>query len=328
MSKMRKLVIAAVALLTIGGIAAVAAGRHHDGRHRGDTLGFDADGFGADGRGRGERPRWFARGPLSAEETDARIRERFARLDKNGDGVIDIAEIEASLAQRAASWRDRIGQDQSERGRAPTPGAELSRRFDTNADGKVSQDEFLAGIKKRFSEMDLNNDGRFSDDDLPPMMRGRGAIAKMAAGDVGSGRGHGGERAMRFGWLRGVEVKDGAITLEAVLAKATAEFARLDYNKDGVVDTADFDLMRKDMADYRVKRFLHMFGADKDGKITKAQFTTVAKERMARMVLQGTEARRRGRSERSGEPRQDGGPHYGTPGGPPGGPPGDNGPRN
>jgi Ca2+-binding EF-hand superfamily protein len=276
MSKRTKILIAA-ALLTVGAVAAISAPGRRGGHQGGDDMGL---GIGDD-RG-GSRMGFFRRGPLTAEEQDARIRERFARLDKNSDGILDTAEIEAGLAARTESWRE--GMRERMGGRGMEPGAELMRRFDENKDGKVTKDEFLGGIKRRFAEMDLNNDGRISDDDLPPMMRGRGAIARLAAGGDRQGPGRPGEgRAMNLGWLRGAEVKDGAITLDAAVAKATAEFDRLDANKDGAIDKADFDLMRKEMADYRLKRFLHAFGADKDGKVTRDQFAKVAKERMARM---------------------------------------------
>ena len=77
--------------------------------------------------------------------------------------------------------------------------------------------------------------------------------------------------------------KDGAITLDAVLAAADKQFARFDRNKDGAVDKADFDALRKEMVEYRVKRFIHHFGADKDGKVTRDQFMAKSNERFAQM---------------------------------------------
>lgn len=314
MSKRTKFLIAAV-LLAAGAVAAISAPGRRGGQHGDDELGLGLD----RDRDRGSRMGLFKRGPLTADEIDTRIRERFAALDKNSDGVVDTAEIEAALATRTASWRERMGERMGARtdGRGPqtgrTPGAALIRQFDDNKDGKVSKDEFLGGIKRRFAEMDLNNDNRISDDDLPPLMRGRGAIAKIAAGEQAGGRFRGGEgrgqgSAPRLGWLRGAEVKDGAISLEAALAQATAEFNRLDRNKDGAIDQADFDMIGKEMADYRVKRFLHAFGADKDGKITREVFARVAKERMARMDIdregQGRRERWDGRRERSDDDRR------------------------
>jgi Ca2+-binding EF-hand superfamily protein len=281
MSKKRTIAIAAALLATVGAVAAISAPGRRGGHHGEDQMGLGMDGD-HDGR-RG----WFRRGPLTGEEMDARIRERFARIDKNSDGVIDTAEAETATVERARLWRERFaGRDREGR----EPGADMLRRFDENKDGKATKDEFLNHVKRGFAEMDLNNDGRITDDDLPPMMRGRGAIAKMAAGEHGPergrfGRGSPGGAGPKLGWLRGVEVKDGAMTLDAVIANATKEFERLDRNKDGAVDKADFDVMRKEMADYRVKRFMHMFGGDKDGKITREQFAKVAKERMASMEL-------------------------------------------
>ena len=308
MSKRTKFLIAAV-LLAAGAVAAISAPGRRGGQNGGDELGLGL------GQERGSRMGLFKRGPLTADEIDTRIRERFAALDKNSDGIVDTAEIEASLASRTASWRERMGQRMGGRGpqTGRTPGAELIRQFDDNKDGKVTKDEFLGGIKRRFAEMDLNNDNRISDDDLPPLMRGRGAIAKIAAGEQAGGRFRGGDaqgqsRAPRLGWLRGAEVKDGAISLDAALAQATAEFNRLDRNKDGAIDQADFDMIGKEMADYRVKRFLHAFGADKDGKITREVFTRVVKERMARMDLdregEGRRERWGGRGERGDDDRR------------------------
>jgi len=224
-------------------------------------------GYGAsdDGHGRsGFRHRW--RGDLTKDENDARIRERFARLDRNSDGVIDASEVEASINERMNERRGRLGDRMS---------ARFIQRYDTNNDGKVSREEFNDAVRKRFAEMDLNNDGRITDDDLPPMMRGRDAL-KASAGGFG---GRGG-RSMSF--LRGADANnDGVITLDEALAQAGKTFAQLDRNKDNVVDQADADAMRKEMVDYRVKQFMHRYGADNTGKVTREQFSKVAGERFA-----------------------------------------------
>ena len=97
-------------------------------------------------------------------------------------------------------------------------------------------------------------------------------------------------------WLRAADAnRDGVITLDEALAHADKQFARLDRTGDGVLDQADRDSMRKEMTDYRVLRFLHRFGAAKDGKITREQFTKVAKERVASMdgMMGGFEERGR-----------------------------------
>jgi hypothetical protein len=77
--------------------------------------------------------------------------------------------------------------------------------------------------------------------------------------------------------------KDGIITLDEALAAAGRRFDQADRNKDGVIDTADHDAMRKEMTDYRVRRFLHAHGAGPDGKVTREQFFKHAKERFAEL---------------------------------------------
>ena len=235
---------------------------------------------------------------LTKDEFDARTRERFARLDKNGDGVLDAAEIEAAASERMG--RERFAGGRGGPG-AATPGQQMLQRFGAK-DGKLTKQAFLDRIKARFAEADLNNDGKITDDDLPPMMRGHGMISAERLQGRGQGPGQGGQdRGMpMMGFLRGVEIKDGAITLDAVLATATKEFDRLDRNKDGVVDQADFDLMRKDMADYGVKRFVHQYGGDKDGKVTKDQFFAKEAQRFAEADVNGDG--RIGREDRGGRP--------------------------
>ena len=303
----------------------------------GASLAATDEGRGGGWRGHGERGGWGQRrAAATPEELDARVREQFARLDRNSDGVIDRAEIEAMLTERhgGRGWfgrrfggnRDQAGTDQAGGG---DRGGRMLRRFDENKDGKVTKEEFLNTIKRRFAEMDLNNDGKITDEDLPPMLRGRGVLTGAAegpgAGGKSQGRGMGREGGMSrmIGWLRAADTNhDGVITLDEVVAHAEKEFARLDRNRDGVIDKADGELVRKEMTDYGVQRFLHRFGADKDGKVTREQFTKVSKERMARMESDGDGpgSYREGRRHHRGDGGDDAGrgPRRGGRGGPDG----------
>ncbi len=292
MPKKKTLLIAAGLLATVGALAAVSA-QGHRGHGRGGFPEFGGgDGLGLGSPEGGMRGRFAA--PLTKDEFDSRTRERFARLDRNSDGVIDAAEIEASIAEQMSGSRQKMGG-----GPGMRPGAAMGERmirmFDTNKDGKVTKDEFIAVIKTRFAEMDLNNDGRITDDDLPPMMRGRNVLAGGDVGGGGMGMGPGNRMGRGMGggfpmlsWLRDTDAnKDGVITLDEALAAAEKRFATADRNKDGAIDKADFDVLRKEMVDYRVKRFIHQFGADKEGKVTREQFVQKAQQRFAQMDVNG-----------------------------------------
>ena len=281
MSRRTVWIIAGV-LVVAGAAASVAAVGHREGRfgrHGGmmDEMGFGGgdrmggDRMGAERMGRG----WFGPRSITQDEFDTRTRERFARLDKNSDGVIDAAEIEAGIAGRMGARGERMREMMLQR---------VLGRFDASRDGKVVKDEFLARVKKEFARADLNNDGRITDDDLPPMMRGRDVLKGRAGGAMRGGpRGQGmGGPGMMLGWMIEADAnKDGVITLDEVLAAATKRFEQLDRNKDGVIDKADFEAMHKEMVAYQVQRFLHGYEADKDGKVTREQYFKAAKEKFA-----------------------------------------------
>lgn len=257
-------------------------GMYEHGGHgrRGEMMGHHGMMMGHGGMDRdgGWRGMWGRGGrSMTQDDFDTRSRERFARLDKNSDGAIDAAEVEAAMAGQG--------------GRGPQMGEAMSQRFlamfDTNRDGKVTRDEFLARVRVEFGRADLNSDGRITDEDLPPMARGRnvlkgeGRMGPMMGGGMMGGGAMGG-RGMMLGRLIEADAnKDGVITLDEAMASATRRFEQLDRTKDGAVDKADFDALRKETADYRVQRFMHEYGADKDRKVTRDQFFGRAKERFA-----------------------------------------------
>jgi len=276
MSRKTKIIIAAGVILAVGAVAAVSQtgeggrmGRWMGGHHGMGHHGMGHHAMGQDDLGGGFRGRW--KGTLTKEDFDARTRERFARIDRNNDGVIDAAEAEAATTSRMKQ-----GPMQGMGGRALE---RLQRQYDTNRDGKITREEFLAEVKRRFAEFDLDRDGRITDADLPPMMRGRNVIAGVEAGGMGR---HGG-RGM-IGRLREADAdRDGVVTAQEANAAAEREFARFDRNKDGSIDTADMEALRKETVDYRVRRFMHAHGAEPGGKITREQFAARANERFARL---------------------------------------------
>ncbi|MGI9477095.1 MAG: hypothetical protein ACR2PI_10345 [Hyphomicrobiaceae bacterium] len=283
------------------------------GRHEGRGYGGHHGGYGHHGRwGRdrhwgehGRRGRRGRRGrDITKDDFDARTRARFAKWDANSDGVVDAGEAEARIAARMERRFARRGGRRLQR---------MLRRLDADRDGKITQQELEARVTERFERMDLTGDGRITDADLPPMLRGRDFLSRETGVRRHRWRRarHHGRRGHRRGrrmlrHLAGADTnKDGAVTIQELQDRATKRFERWDWNKDGVLDKADRDTLRKETMDYRVRRFMHRLGAGKDGKLTMEQFAKHRDARFAKMDADGS-----GVIERS-ERRGRGGHHRG-----------------
>ena len=94
---------------------------------------------------------WFRSQTL--EKLEKRAEKRFDRIDANGDGVIEQADLMSRKSDRIAfAKRKRL------------------HRFDSDKDGVVSQVEYMARAKDRFALWDLDNNGIISASDLPPRL--------------------------------------------------------------------------------------------------------------------------------------------------------------
>lgn len=82
-------------------------------------------------------------GLVSRDEFIAARAGQFNRLDRNGDGFIDDADIPKRLLAR----------------RQQQGGGQVLAQFDTNGDGRVSKDEFVSGPTPLFDQADANHDG-------------------------------------------------------------------------------------------------------------------------------------------------------------------------
>ena len=274
MSKKKVLIVAAILLAGGAAIAVSAPG------HRGHGMGGGMMDRWFHGEGRqdlGLSPfagRWGSE--LKRDAFDEKVRERFARFDLNSDGVIDVAEIEAALAKGGRHHR---GFRERRAEREGTAGDETRRGR------SVSKSEYLDEVRRRFAMADLDSDGRITDADLPPPMRGRGVLSRLAGEQGGQGmmRGHRGG-GPGIGFLRGATLdKDGGITLDEAVRVAGERFDRMDRNGDGTLDRADRQAFAKEMTDYRVKRVLHRFGATAEWKITRDQAFKVVGEMFDRL---------------------------------------------
>jgi hypothetical protein len=82
-----------------------------------------------------------------------------ARLDNNGDGVIERARFEAFSKESADYWARRV-----------------IGRFDADNDGGVIRDDFNRFARAHIAGLDAGDGGWIADADLPPMMCGRGLL--------------------------------------------------------------------------------------------------------------------------------------------------------
>lgn len=99
------------------------------------------------------------RGFFTLDRLLGRVDRRFRKLDTNGDGFIDLPDLQARATEHAAFASRRF-----------------FRRFDANGDGKVTRDEFDGPAKERFAYLDLDDDGKITEADLPPRLRGRDVL--------------------------------------------------------------------------------------------------------------------------------------------------------
>jgi len=90
-------------------------------------------------------------GVVSKDEFLAEASAKFAQFDTAGNGKVTAAEIEAApkTQERAVRVADRF-----------------VKRMDTNGDGVVTQDEFIAAAKARFARLDKNSDGYLDADEI------------------------------------------------------------------------------------------------------------------------------------------------------------------
>ena len=80
-------------------------------------------------------------------QMQARMTQMFNRLDANEDGVVDASEL------------------------ANARGGRVLARFDADADGRITREEFDVGLAAAFKAMDKNGDGVVTADERPQRPR-------------------------------------------------------------------------------------------------------------------------------------------------------------
>jgi len=150
--------------------------------------------------------------------------KRFARLDKNADGKLTPDELSAG---RHGRFGHHGAAGAAPAGSAPTAGAaggdfaqRVFDKLDTNHDGVVTLDEYVAAARARFAALDPQNTGKVTAAEIAASPRAE-AHAQHAAAHL----------------VKAMDTNgDGVVTLDEYLAAAKKRFSRLDKNGDGFID--------------------------------------------------------------------------------------------
>jgi len=142
---------------------------------------------------------------------------------------------------------------------------------DANHDGKISREEYEQGPRAAFAARDLNSDGKIDAADKPP--------------SSGSG----------FGWFSGGQGRKMGLgsgsgrrqeqTLEGIVARTGAEFAKIDSNSDGTLDASELAKQSDERIEFSKKRMMHQSDQNKDGKLSEDEFSARAAKRFATLDL-------------------------------------------
>lgn len=175
-------------------------------------------------------------GTLSEAEVLASAEKIFERHDSNKDGAIDTAD---ARPMKGKGHHGKGGEQRAER---------MLKRLDTNSDGKVSQDEMLAGATQTFERFDADKNGEVTkaevDAKRDAFRDARKAFREVKATD-GEARAAAREalrdaRMDRMGtrmFERADADKNGTLTKAEMETAAAAMFKQRDSNGDGFITT-------------------------------------------------------------------------------------------
>lgn len=148
-------------------------------------------------------------GSIDRAEFDIERTAHFKTVDANSDGFITEDEMK--------TFRDAMHAKME--GKQGDMGAKFLKRFDANADGKVTEAEWPKKGRMTFAEADANKDGAVMADEL----------AKMRAPHDGK------QKDGKDGLARLDTDKDGKVSLAEWSALGDKMFARMDDNGDGKI---------------------------------------------------------------------------------------------
>lgn len=130
-------------------------------------------------------------GKLDKADHEARLAEKFKSLDTDGNGQLSLAEFTAGHDR--AKGPPAPGEGPGMRGKMGMGGGHgmMLRMADTNKDGAITRDEFIAAQLKHFDMMDANKDGTVTPEERKAAMgKMRGMMGgKRMRGALGGAEG-------------------------------------------------------------------------------------------------------------------------------------------
>ena len=189
--------------------------------------------------------------PTTRSEVIAKVDARFAKMDANGDGVVNEADRAARQAQRFAKLDTnndgeltpeelRAGRemrhDQMRERRAdrPAPTAEQQQKWaDARAKRAGKGGDRTARMAERFAARDVDGNGTLSLAEFSARPDRADRPASKRAGH----RGH--HRGAKGMMNRADANKDGTISIEEMRTAALARFDKVDRDGDGTISAAE-----------------------------------------------------------------------------------------
>lgn len=155
-------------------------------------------------------------GSISLAEAPDRMKQRFEKLDTNGDKSVSKEELQAALANRGEGRQGRGGKDgagkgkgkdgagkgsKGGRGQSMMDPSKMIERVDKNNDGVISADEAPEKMKQRFDRIDADSSGTISVDELKAAFEKIQNGGRGGKGAKGSKGGKGGKRKGKNGQI-------------------------------------------------------------------------------------------------------------------------------
>src|SRR5579885_415517 len=161
-------------------------------------------------------------------------------------------------------------------GTQPSMFEHMLQKMDTNGDGRISLDEYLAAAKTKFQALDAVNKGSID-------------AATIAASPAAERRL---EHRAEFMVKHLDTAGNGYVTEDDVVAAAKRRFARLDKDGDGKLTPDELTASRfgagnSHREDFAQKRFARL-DANHDGVVTQDEFVAAATARFHALDTQGT----------------------------------------